>query len=280
MLALKIYRNSIASETAPQIQFRALERCQSAQQNSARLRAPTPYAFLKDEKAILMDWLAAPNLHSRLWQLWFSRSKRLDLVEASGAWLRAFHDLSCISYESFEGNKLLAKLNSRTKNNQDAAAALQTNKNWATAFESFEKKASEISSQSPHALLHGDFTPSNVLADERGIIGIDMWGARHAPVFEDAARILTYLAINSPFSLSSVPLHSDGPLVSAFARGYGTDVLDTRSPAWIFTLLYQQLRRGLVYQQSLLKKRRVSVAHWQMKQTFSLIMQSQNLLGY
>lgn len=279
-LALKLYDAETATAATPQIQYRALERCAKASATEPSLRSPYPHIFLPEERAVLMDWVDAPTLQTIMWQALFSPGRRPQLVHEAGAWLRAFHDVSCISNEPFDGGKLLDKLQTRLDQNPSANQLLNNSAPVRGALADFSDKARSVNTEAPHALLHGDFTPTNLLVDSRGIIGIDMWGARHAPVYEDAARLLNYLAVNSPYRFSSSPLHRDGALVSTFARGYGRDIMDVYSPAWTFTLLYQQLRRALVYQNRFLSRKQSFAPRWQLRQSIKLIRQTHSWLEH
>lgn len=277
-LALKLYDQTHASAAAPHIQFRALQRCAKAP--GATVRSPQPLAFLPEERAVLMTWHEAPMLLHVLWRNILTPQHRLELISQAGIWLRSFHDLSCISIEPFDGTKLLEKLEGRIENNPAMRMTLEENQECKTAFAAFSKLAVQARYDAPHALLHGDFTPSNLLVDDDGVVGIDMWGARHAPVYEDAARMLTYLAITSPFSLASMPLHKDGALMQAFAGGYGRDMLDMHSGAWSLTLLYQQLRRWLVYRQRSEQKPASPIFAWQLNRAQKLVGQSHSWLEH
>lgn len=283
-LALKVYRSGVSSEQAPQIQYRAMERVAKAATASKLLIAPTPITFIPEDRAILMSWQDAERLQNHLWQRLLSPGKRLRLIENTGRWLRAFHDISCIAPAPFDANKLAKKLTGKLhapfeKPGNEEHPILK-NQTFRTAWDRFHAGTASLDASVPHALLHGDFTSSNILVDGNSIIGIDMWGARLGPVYEDAARLLTYLAIQSPYSFSTSPLHPDGALISAFAKGYGRDVLNIQSNAWNFILLYQQLRRWIAYEERLAHGASGASTHWLINRTIRIVRQTMPWLSH
>ncbi len=255
-LAIKIYRPGMVSDRAPKAQYKAMLRAHG------KLACPKAYGFLPDDRAILMDWIEGPRFRSVLWQQILHPSKRLALVEQTGRWLRQLHDLSSPQTEPFDGGKMIAKLHIQLTKHEAAAKALGLDEVFNASLKTLEQLAPVIDADIPHSLLHGDFTPSNLLVKNDTILGIDIWGARRAPIYEDAARMLAYLSVTSPFSLSPRPLGADSALMNAFIDGYGKDQINPEEPAWRFTLLYQQLRRWIVYQNRLKQQTIPLVPFW------------------
>lgn len=258
-LALKIYRSGSSSPRAPSQQFRALERLQKSDKSPA---APTPYGFSPEDRAILMDWIDAPSLQKSLWHHWWSSGQRHALIRSAGYWLRSFHDTTTIETQKLDGAKLVEKLNVQLEKHA-------TQSSVSAAFQEcirvFARYAQQEVASTPHALLHGDFTPRNLLVRKKIIFGIDMWGARMGPTYEDAARLIAYILINSPFSLNTNAWHPLSKLQQAFADGYGTDQIDMMSKTWSLILLYQLLRRWLVYQSKEHQSPMDLVVGWQIK---------------
>ena len=279
-LALKVYKPVVASDIAPSLQHRALVRCNQAVNHQPLLRAPTALAFLPDEGAILMDWQSAPTLRSVLWKKFTTPYQRLELVTAAAKWLRAFHELSDIVSAPTNGGKLTAKLNTQMTRLPGAPALLEQDPAFHKVLNRFFDAATDILDNAPHALLHGDYTPTNLLVDDAGIIGMDMWGARRGPVYEDIARMLAYLGIVSPFALWREPLNPDSALIQAFARGYGDDLFDLRSAQLPMVLLYQQLRRWLVYAGKNNRQPFSPLVKWQLTRNRSLCRQTLTWLDH
>ena len=279
-LALKVYKPDMTSDAAPDIQYRALERCNQAAANQPILRAPKALAFLPDERAILMEWQQAGTLRSALWHRLASPSQRLNLIAAAGTWLRAFHTLSGITMQPLDGAKLSAKLDTQMSRKPGAMATLNNCAAFQTALDRFQRKAAHTGNETPHALLHGDYTPTNLLVDDVGIIGMDMWGARRAPIFEDLARMLTYLGVVSPFALKASPLMPKSTLVRAFAQGYGDDLLSPISETLYLILLYQQLRRWMVYADRKTSRPYSPSVQWQLARNQHLCRQTLNWLDH
>lgn len=273
-LALKVYKSGVASENAAQIQYDALKRCNHAAANQPILRAPKALAFLPEDRAILMDWQHAPTLRTALWKRFSAPQQRRALLTAAGSWLRAFHGLSDIASQPLDGSKLCAKLDTQMSRNPSAVVTLNNNTAFQAALQRFQELASNTISHTPHALLHGDFTPTNLLVDDAGIIGMDMWGARLAPVYEDIARMLAYLGVVSPFAMAAAPLNPQSKLAHAFTQGYGEDLLDHTSASFQTILLYQQLRRWLVYAGRKANRPKSPLARWQLAKNQRLIGQT------
>lgn len=272
--ALKVYKPGVASKKAPKIQYDALGRCNQAAADQPVLRAPRALAFLPDEQAILMEWQSAPTLRATLWQRLVSPRRQRGLITAAGSWLRAFHNLSDISLQPLDAGKLIAKLGSQISGKPATMMALNNDPAFQLAVRIFHKAAATIRPEVPHALLHGDYTPTNLLVDQAGIIGMDMWGARQAPVYEDIARMLAYLGVVSPFALATSPLKPQSNLVRAFAEGYGEDMLDPNQSSFLLILLYQQLRRWLVFADRKANHPYSALARWQLGQNKRLTHQT------
>ncbi|MBO6506069.1 MAG: aminoglycoside phosphotransferase family protein [Kordiimonadaceae bacterium] len=268
-LALKIFRPGGTSEQAPGLQFRALERLQKA---TPRVLAPKVFGFSSENNAILMEWIEAETIQATLWRSILVPSKRKQAVQKAGAWLRQFHEVSHIALQPLDGNKLAQKLVTQLQKHGQTTDfdAIQQ------SIGKFEAAAKTLDMNVPHALLHGDFTVRNVLMQSGSTVGIDIWGARMGPVFEDAARFVTYAAINTPFALSHSPWHPDGPLSQSFATGYGKDLLDVRCKSWTLLMWYQFMRRWIVYSARQSKGNSVNLTRWQVKraEAGSLILQS------
>lgn len=279
-LALKVYKNNIASSAAPHIQYDAMRRCNEAAFTNPLLRAPNALAFLPDERAILMEWHAATALGKTLWKKLYSPDQRLEMINSAGKWLRAFHDLSDVKLLPLDGHKLAAKLKAQIEKKTAAQDQLKNSRHFQRALSRFRDAAASCNEPTPHALLHGDFTPSNLLVNSGNIIGMDMWGVRHAPIYEDITRMLAYLGVVSPYALWPAPLSPDSPLMQAFIKGYANEQIDIQSKAFHIVLHYQQLRRWLVYADKKTTQPFSLKARWQLIQSQRLCLQTLNWLDH
>lgn len=273
-LALKQYKPGVASAAAPGLQYEALMRCQDAAATGSPVPAPQAHAFAPDIGAVLMEWVDAPQLRTLLWRTALRPGHRRRLITRTARWLRSFHDLSPVAVEPLDGTKLLRKLQGKLDASAAAPLMMHGDPLFREALAAFTETAQQGGLEAPHALLHGDFTPSNILIDKGDVIGIDMWGARRGPVLEDIARMLTYLAIVSPFALARAPLAAGAPLMSAFAEGYGHGPLKGGSKAVNFVMLYQQLRRWQVYADRRMAGTGGPVSRWQQAQARALVRQT------
>ena len=273
-LALKIYRQNTVSAKAPQAQYDALKRAHIT------LACPKPHGFHLETGAILMDWIDAPRLRQSLWRSAMRPQRQLHLVKRAGVWLRKLHGLSELSHEPIDAGKLISKLDIQLEKHETAERLLRNDPAFLTVLKTFNKTAGSLEGPHPHVFLHGDFTPSNMLVQNLDVVGIDIWGARRGPIYEDIARMLTYLAIVSPFSLTANPLHTEAPLPKAFIKGYGADWLQVDTKAWHAVLLYQQLRRWIVYQERTTGGKQPVVSRWLLSRTKNITMQTHSWLEH
>lgn len=257
-LILKIYRQGATSEQAPGLQFRALERLEKS---APQIAAPRAIAFDADKRAILMERIDGSPIKKAFWLQAFKPTTRNNIVREIGKWLRAFHEISHIADQPLDGAKLARKLATQQQKHQQSGQ----NSSLMHGIKSFSDIATKLEVPTPHALLHGDFTTSNVLIGDNGPVGIDMWGSRMGPVFEDAARFISYAGINTPYALSPTPWHPDAALTQSLAAGYGKSILDLRSKSWSLILWYQYLRRWIVYSGRAQSSNVLSGRHWQCK---------------
>lgn len=248
-LALKVYRDGKTNARGPQNQFEALQQLHRTN-GSAVINAPRAHAFLPDVNAIVMDWVDAPPLRNALWRSAFSSEDKLAYVKSAAQWLRRFHNNSGIKDSPLDAVTLFKHIETRLEQNPINIAEMKDNALFIRAYERLQTLAQTDAIIAPHAKLHGDFTPTNILINNDEAVGIDIWGVRYGTIYEDVARILTYLGINSPFALKRSVLMNEGnptPLFNAFAQGYGSDYMRCDASTLWFSLLYQQLRRWLVF---------------------------------
>jgi aminoglycoside phosphotransferase (APT) family kinase protein len=250
-LALKLYRSDQVTGSGPEKQFAALHRFTNDATPKLNVAMPRAHAFWPELNAILMDWIDAPRLRTVLWRNLLSQKTRNTSVIKAAQWLRHFHDTSETGSKAINAHALLAILNKRIEKSDAGQNLMATAPLFRKCLEKLHQLSDDPRLIAPHATLHGDFTPTNILMDGEQPIGIDIWGVRNGPIYEDIARMLTYLAIDSPFVLDQRPFH-DGKqisrLFSLFLEGYGQDLITAESPALWYILLYQQLRRWIVFE--------------------------------
>lgn len=248
-LALKVYRDGKTNARGPQNQFEALQQLQQTNGRTA-INAPRAHAFLPDVNAIVMDWVDAPPLRNALWRSAFSSEDKLSYVRSAAHWLRCFHDNSGIENKALDTLALFNQIETRLEQSPTNVAEMNSNRLFMQAYEHLQALTLGDTILAPHAKLHGDFTPTNILINNDEAVGIDIWGVRYGTIYEDIARILTYIGINSPFALKrTILMNGDNPtpLFHAFTQGYGADHMRSNASALWLSLLYQQLRRWLVF---------------------------------
>lgn len=255
IIAVKEYRNNVVKSNAAITQFNAL----LAVADQAHLDDPEsdyfvpiesisptsgiaaskPIAFLPRFDAIAMEWVDAPSLMSKLTQ-----SKGADLARPileTARWIRGFHDLSTITTEIMDTSLMMERLTTRL----DASPKYSSSKPISEALSEIDRLSKQTMT-APHAVLHGDFTPSNILIGPEATIGIDIWARRRAPVYEDVARMLTYLSSTGTGMLGSKPVVQNyEQTCKGYLAAYGYSNDNIASDAFRFVLLYQLLRRWI-----------------------------------
>lgn len=204
------------------------------------VRATQPYAYLPMLNAIVMEWADAPTMADVIENQ--PMTQRRHSILSAARWLRGFHGLSSPETEKVDVNPLLERLRKRL----DASEKYKNADIVQHAIREMERLAGEPMT-APHAYLHGDFTPSNILLGTDGPIGIDIWARRHAPVYEDVVRMLVYLASKGTgFGERSALVCDFDTLRTDFLTAYDATGKQCESDAFEFILLYQTIRRWLV----------------------------------
>lgn len=253
-LAIKEYRSEIVKNSAAHTQYNGLlfavghpshegsqeEHMRTGETSAVSVSAVRPFAYLPQYNAIVMEWVNAPSLASII-----VKNQPTELnhsILSAARWLQGFHALSVSESEQIDTEALLGRLRKRLS----ASARYKKNKLVCSAVQEIER-LSATPLLAPHAYLHGDFTPSNILIDTEGPVGIDIWARRHAAVYEDIARMLIYLGSKGTGFWEHKALVNDfDGLCQNFIAAYGATSEQLASDAFRFVLLYQTVRRWLV----------------------------------
>lgn len=217
----------------------------------ATYRVPKVYFYDYDHRLLIMEWLNGISLQKQLWHSSLNRTCRISSIHKSGEWLRAFHEVSTLSNESVDFTCYLTVIKQRI--------ALQSTNHLPNTPDStlfvraYQILNRQISTSKPiavpHAIVHGDFTPANVVLERDHVIGIDIWALERKPILIDLARMAVYLTVAYP------PLRGENiydaaermhQSVKALTDGYGTDLAQPETQHFKLALLSEYLRRWLV----------------------------------
>ena len=249
-IAIKIYHANV-NPAAPQQQFEALSLKQHPMAApTAIYRVPRAYSFDSKTKTLLMDWAEGDNLFHRLWRGLRTKSINQDIFLA-GAWLRTFHQASPLKVQKTDYSYYQKADEKRTDHYDDTSALLGDSHSLFDESMAVLKKwvQEQPENFATHAILHGDFTPYNLLIDGKTVTGIDMWGATYQLIYVDLARMTVYLTIAYPLFFCGTLFNRQGqmhPQISTLFNGYGTDLADPASNHLRIAILSEYLRRWLV----------------------------------
>jgi len=270
-LAVKYYFQN-TSVNAAQQQFNALRNSYTGMvDQSDNFRVPEVFYYDKTHRILIMEWIKGKNLHSHLWNPLSYTSQIQSLLARTGRWLRLFHNVSSIKIDDTSYTNLINAINKKKEKNEtdlekDGAIDIVFKNAYALLQ---EKLTNQKQFQDYHALPHGDFTPANLMIDDKQTSALDIWGSTRRPIHIDMVRMITYLTIAYPL-LNQRPLFDaqgniQQKLFSLFA-GYGTDILNPTSFNFKITLLAEYLRRWLVIENRLFSYKGIVTDRYQILQ--------------
>lgn len=270
-LAVKCYFQN-TNQIAAKQQFDILQKSYSGMvDQSDNFRVPKVFYYDQTHRILLMEWIKGKNLHSHLWNPLSYTSQIQSLLARTGRWLRLFHNVSSIKMDDSSYTNLIKAIN---KKKEKSEADLKNDGSNDIVFKNAydllqEKVTSQQRFQDYHALPHGDFTPANLMIDDKQTSALDIWGSTRRPIHSDMVRMLTYLTIAYPL-LNQRPLFDaqgniQQKLFSLFA-GYGTDILNPTSFNFKITLLAEYLRRWLVINNRLFSYKGIVTDRYQIVQ--------------
>lgn len=246
-LAIKHYSNS-TSDVAPKQQYEAFQRCHTTMANgNATYRVPATYFINQKHRIFAMEWISGKSLHSLCWRPFQSNRITNDHLERSGRWLRHFHESGEIRQEKINFSHTLKSIE---KQIERVGPKYHQDPSFAASYLELEQIIEQLPGDNhPTALLHGDFTPANLLFSEKRVTGLDIWATVRGSIYSDIARIMTYLSVAYPLAIppwsgNSTELHNR--LFVPFCRGYGFDLADPTSGLFRTCLLAEHFRRRVV----------------------------------
>jgi len=247
-IAIKVYRkNSPISDT----HHNALEENERIfNQLSNEYRIPQSYGYLKQHQVYMMEWINAPTLQYRLLRFCYHNTKQQNDIARTFKWLKQYHlrygelpekpvdiEWYCIHLQSY-----LEKMDPNKK--------LQKNKVFSLGLETLKSKAQIFEKLVvPLAKTHGDFTPSNVLIDDKTTTCIDLHDCNSQPITDEISLQLSYLSTGYINMLSRRHMQSppqEWELLNTALDAYGYSNSQIQREFLLYVFLYQLLRRWLV----------------------------------
>ncbi len=247
-LALKYYHSG-PSKVAPQQQFSALDRCHPDMTDaSQRLKVPKVFLVSPQHRLLVMEWINGTSLHHHLWNPGIKKQHLAAQLHQVGAWLRKYHDVSQPESSQTKISELLKPLNKNIGDTGDLPVSQVGFFPSAMAFlQCLEKSGTVLPAFD--AVVHGDFTPANILLTGDRIYGLDIWGTVRRSIYHDVCRMIVYLTIAYPFYIVGNMYTKHVSMTSklaCFVDGYGRDRLNPQSATFKISLLGELLRRWRV----------------------------------
>lgn len=247
-LAIKDYHPG-ASRATPEQQFSALERCHPAMTDlSPQLKVPKVFLVNAQHRLLVMEWIDGTSLLHHLWNPFNKKQLLTDRLHHVGAWLRKYHDLSQPESSQTKLKDLLKPFN---KNNSNPEGFYLSRSVFFQSVLEFFQGLEEEGTMLPtiDTIVHGDFTPANMLLADQKVYGLDIWGTMRRPIYHDVCRMIVYLGVAYPFYMVENLFTKQSLLTSkitCFIEGYGTDRLNPLSATFKIFLLIELLRRWRV----------------------------------
>ncbi len=247
-LAIKDYHPG-ASRATPEQQFSAFERCHPDMTDSSpQLKVPKVFLVNSQHRLLVMEWIEGTTLFRHLWNPVINKRFLTTQLQQVGAWLRKYHDLSQPESTKTKVIDLMKPFNQKSDDIEDS---LFTHSEFFQSVFSFLQRLEEKGTVLPtmDAIVHGDFTPANILLADQKVYGLDIWGTMRRPIYHDVCRMIVYLGVAYPFYMVENLYTKQALLTSkiaCFVEGYGTDQLSPQSASFKISLLVELLRRWRV----------------------------------
>lgn len=198
-----------------------------------RFAAVRMFELLPDGHSLVMEKVAAPSMNELLNRQRHTNPRSapqpmLDRVARNaGAWLRYYHAHSPLKHTRSRNTTRTEFIESVSTFAEHAGRVSNRSYYECLIGELTSLAEWHLPPTMPLGLAHGDYTPSNVLADPDGRIRIiDTLGRWNAPIYEDLARFVTMLRLATRRVWASPPI--DPPqhvarLEQQFLAGYFGD---------------------------------------------------------
>jgi hypothetical protein len=262
IVAAKVYHPGLAGRESSEIMRQALEFYHARSSSSPRLTVPAPYGVVESLNLIVMEWIHTPTLHERLRRSRFSKSKRQGQIQMAAQWLLWFHRQAEISHRPHDSaatlheyKRLIRSILAMQPNFLARETELQNHlKFWKKIT------AEQGDFQVAHAVVHHDFTPSNLFMSETCVTGFDLLAQVQRPITYDICRFLTYLSNSRIRPVPAADLRSCGCAKAdfqSFMAVYGAEMREIPARTFLYLQYSEVLRRWLSVARQHAKGRRL-----------------------
>jgi hypothetical protein len=260
-VAVKVYGGELPGNELPVRLFEDLTFYQSRSSRRPLLTVPKPCGVVESLNLVVMEWIHAPTMTVRLRKNRLRPKARRRDIESAARWLLWYHRQSGITRETYQVEKALKAYKRQIRGIRrmdedflDKQPELQEHlKRWRTLG------AGIGGFEIDHAVVHHDFTPSNVFMEDERVTGFDFVTKYRKPVTHDICRFLTHLAIQRWVPVSAGHLRKHGCAAGdfeAFLGAYGEGMAGLSPQVMLYLQYGEILRRwlSLVNQQSKLER--------------------------
>lgn len=248
-IAAKHYHSTV-SINAFELQLKALLRYHPVlTDQSPVLKVPRVFFANSYHRFLGMEWIDGQTLHHCLWNSPHKKNLLTSYLNRAGQWLRKFHDLSEPETVDFVILELMTSLNKMINKvgSQKIFSSLFFSENY-NFLKKIDKTVSEINTTTK-AIQHGDFTPLNIMLNEKNMYALDLWANERKPIEHDVCRMIVYLTVAYPLYMFGNVFNKQGKFshrLMPLIDGYGRDRMDPQSISFKISLYTEFLRRWLV----------------------------------
>ncbi len=226
-LVVKIQEEDFVSPAQARRLFQRAQNCH--RRSTGEFSVPAPVMFFPRFNAMAMEYVDAPLLSRHLLRRLHVPGARAVAIRGAARWLRWFHEGDGIDERPFRPGVVAGHLDHLRGILENAApgSLARDHRLGGLLGLSMEVAESLGGRTMPHATAHGDFTPFNLFAGGRRMIGFDYGGNARFPLYEDMCRFLSYMNIYRPMPASAADLARHGCHGRDFAdfmEAYGSPV--------------------------------------------------------
>lgn len=247
-VGIKAFRTDLVSAAFPEKLFHEWQ-IYAAQSAPEGFCVPAIYAVLPHSAALMMEWIEAKNMGDILLQNLHRPHVRVDAIRRAGGWLKWFHGVGGVENLPYDSSMMLGKIEAMIeKVNAQNAAVMPAQKTFWHCLDVLRRATPRFHGVSvPHAPVHGDFTPYNLLLPDDGrTAGIDFLAHGRMPVTFDICHFLVYLDVHRFWLTAARSLRKQGcnqPDMDHFFAGYGDALSGLAPDAFLYCHLSEVLRR-------------------------------------
>lgn len=226
--------------------FEAVTKVQDNFGSGVDYAVPNFFAQLPEDNIEITEWVDAEPLSVQLKHADLDRKKMNAYFYRAGAWIYKFHNVESLSPTTVPSEQKLEALRTEL-----AGRKLWADKVSKNAFLLLEEHADTVANiPASQGLIHGDFTPDNILISDGKTVGIDFTTRFRNAVVLDLANFITHLILLAwePRNILNGLYSGREELVFSFLEGYQAEggLISDLQLNWLLThnflKLYTQYR--------------------------------------